>query len=133
MSGDFSNQIIFIDQTHFHPHGFVNCQLCHTLSLENPREIVEKQMNPHVTVWCEFCSGGINRPFFLENAFGQAISVNGACYLDMIIQFLVPNLQDIEMDVICFQLDGATCRRARETIQFLHESFPVCIIPCFGD
>ena len=53
---------------------------------------VEKQMHQQrVTVWCGFWSGGIIGPFF-ENAPGQAITVNGVRYRDMIIQFFVPKL-----------------------------------------
>ncbi|XP_078047551.1 uncharacterized protein LOC144475472 [Augochlora pura] len=101
---------------------------------ENPQVIVEKQMHPQrVTVWCGFWVGGIIGPFFFENAAGQAITVNGARYRDMIIQFFVPKLQDMDVDGMWFQQDGATCHTARETIQLLHESFPGRVISRFGD
>ncbi|EFN87925.1 hypothetical protein EAI_17175, partial [Harpegnathos saltator] len=101
-------------------------QNCRIWGSENPRVIVEKQMHPQrVIVWCGFWAGGIIGPFFFENAAGQAITVNGARYRDMIIQFFVSKLQDMDVDDMCFQQDdGATCHTARETIQLLHESFP---------
>ncbi|EFN78794.1 hypothetical protein EAI_16705, partial [Harpegnathos saltator] len=86
-----------------------------------------------VTVWCGFWAGGIIGPFFFENAAGQAITVNGARYCDMINQFFVSKLQDIDVDDMWFQQDGATCHTARETIQLLHESFPGRVISRFGD
>lgn len=134
VDADFSNKIIFSDEAHFHLDGFVNRQNCRIWGSENPRVIVEKQMHPQrVTVWCGFWAGGIIGPFFFENAADQAITVNGARYRDMIIQFFVPKLQDMDVDDMWFQQDGATCHTARETIQLLHESFPGRVISRFGD
>ena len=96
--------------------------------------IVEKQIHPQsVTVWCGFWAGGIIGPFFFENVAVQAIAVNGARYRDMIIQIFVPKLQDMDVDDMWFQQDGATCHTARKTIQLLHESFPGRVISRFGD
>ena len=56
-------------------------------------------MHPQrVTVWCGFWAGSIIGPFFFENVAGQAITVNGARYCDIIIQFFVPKLQDMDVD-----------------------------------
>lgn len=91
-------------------------------------------MHPHhVIVWCGFWAGGFIGPFFFENAAGQGLTINGACYCDMITQFFVPKLQDKDVDNIWFQQDSATCHTARETIQLLHESIPGHVISCFGD
>ncbi|CAK9806866.1 hypothetical protein ANTPLA_LOCUS5061 [Anthophora plagiata] len=51
----------------------------------------------------------------------------------MIIQCFVPKLQDMYVNDMWFQQDGTTCYTARETIQLLHESFPVRVISRFGD
>ncbi|EFN87456.1 hypothetical protein EAI_00394, partial [Harpegnathos saltator] len=112
-------------EPHFHLDGLVNRQNCRIWGSENPRVIVEKQTHPQrVIVWCGFWVGGIIGPFFFDAA-GQAITVNGARYRDMIIQFFVPKLQDMDVDDMWFQQDSATCHTARETIQLLsHESFP---------
>lgn len=46
----------------------------------------DDQIHPqHVTFWCGFWAGGIIGPFF-ENEAGQAITVIGAHYRDMIIK-----------------------------------------------
>ena len=50
----------------------------------------------------------------------------------MIIQFCVPQLQDMDVNM-WFQQDGATCHTPREIIQLLHESFPGLVISRFGD
>lgn len=58
---DFSNEIIFRHEAHFHQDGANNRQNFRIWSSENPREIVEKHMHTErVTVWCRFCSGFIN-------------------------------------------------------------------------
>ncbi|EFN77407.1 hypothetical protein EAI_14538, partial [Harpegnathos saltator] len=101
------NKISFSDEAYFHLGAIVNRQNCRIWGLENPRVIVEKQMHPQ-----------------RENVAGQAITVNGFRYRNMIIQFFVPKLQDIDVDDMWFQQDGAKCHTARETIQLLHESFP---------
>ncbi|EFN76657.1 hypothetical protein EAI_15297, partial [Harpegnathos saltator] len=77
---------------------------CSMWDSENLPVIVEKQMHPQrVTVWCGFWAEGIIGSFFFENAAGQAITVNGAHYHDMIIQFFVPKLQDMDVDDMWFQ------------------------------
>ena len=42
VDADFSNKIIFSDETHFYLDDFVNCQNCQIWGLENPLVIVEK-------------------------------------------------------------------------------------------
>ncbi|VDK34597.1 unnamed protein product [Taenia asiatica] len=49
---------------------------------------------------------------------GQAIIANDFRY-SMIIQFVVPTLQEMDVDGMQLQQDGA-----RETIQLLYEPFP---------
>ena len=60
--------------------------------------IREKQMHlQRVTVWCGFWTGGIIGPYFFENEAGQVATVNGARYRDMITQFFLPKLDDIDV------------------------------------
>ena len=71
-------------------------------------------------------------PYFFENDADQAATVNGVRYRDMITQFFLPKLDDINVANIWFQ-DDATCHRANETIQLLHETFPGRVLSRFGD
>ena len=65
---------------------------------EKPRVISEKQMHPQrVTVWCGFWAGDIIEPYFFENEIGQAATVNGTRYRDMITQFFLPKFDDIDV------------------------------------
>lgn len=94
---------------------------------------VKKQSIYYVSLFAaDFGAGGFIGPFFFENIAGQAITVNGASYRD-IIQFFMPKLQEMDVDDIWFQPDGAACHTARETIQLLHESLPGRVISRFGD
>ena len=54
----------------------------------------------------------------------QAATVNSARYRDMITQFFLPKLDDIDVADMWFQQDDATCHTANKTIQLLHEIFP---------
>ena len=65
-----------------------------------------------------------HRPYFFENEAGQTATVNGARYRNMITQFFLPKLDDIDVANMWFQQDNATCYIANETIQLLHETFP---------
>lgn len=60
--------------------------------------ISEKQMHlQRVTVWYAFWTTGIIGLYFFENKAEQAATINGARYGDMIIQFFLPKLSDIDM------------------------------------
>lgn len=56
-----------------------------------------------------------------ENDVGKAITVNGERYRTMITDFFWPKLNDINVDDMWFQQDGATCHTADATINILHE------------
>jgi len=55
-------------------------------------------MHPQrVTVWCGFWAKGIIGPYFFENETCQAVTVTGARYRDMIKQFFVSKLDDVDV------------------------------------
>ena len=72
-------------------------------------------------------------PYFFEIEAGASVSVNGLRYRTMINEFLWPKLEDMDMDDVCFQLDGATYYKSGETIGFLREKFPSRVISRNGD
>ncbi|XP_075149032.1 uncharacterized protein LOC142222665 isoform X2 [Haematobia irritans] len=124
----FSKKIIFSDEAHFHLSGFVNKQN------ENPRVIVEKPMHPQrVTVWCGLWACGIIGPYFFQNEAGQAVTVNGVRYREMITNFLGPELEDMDVDDMWFQQDGATCHTANATMVLLRNKFNGRVISRNGD
>lgn len=88
VDADFSNKIIFSDEGNFHFDDYLNRQNCCFWGSENP---IKKQMPAQlVTV---LVLGDKIELFFVENAAGQALTVNGAHYSDMMIQFLCLNFK----------------------------------------
>lgn len=129
VDADFSQKIIFSDEAHFHLGGFVNKQNCRIWAAENPRTIVEKPLYPQkVTVWCAFFANGIIGPYFFENDTGNSVTVTGERYRAMIVNFLWPQLNAIDVEDLWFQQDGATCHTANATMALLNEKFPGRII-----
>ena len=85
------------------------------------------------TVWCGFWAGGVIGPYFFENDAGNAVTVNGVRYRNMITEFLWPQLDGMDMEGMWFQQDGATCHTACETMELLREKFPGRVISRNGD
>lgn len=132
--GDFSHKIIFSDEAHFHLNGYVNKQNSRLWGTENPRIIHEKPLHTQrATVWCGFWAGGVIGPYFFENEAGDAVTVTGERYRNMIMEFLWPQLEGMEFEDMWFQQDGATSHTARETIALLSEKFPARLISRNGD
>ena len=77
-----------------------------------------------VTAWCGFWAGGIIGPYFFESEAGATVSVNGLRYRTMVNTFLWTELEDMDVDDVYFQQDGARCHTDGETIGLLREKFP---------
>ena len=104
VDADFSSKVKCSDVAHFHLGGFVNRQNFRIWDSDNPHVIVEKQMHPQrVTIWCGFPAGCIIGPYFFENEAGQTVTATSARYHDMITQFLLPKLDDIDGANMWFQ------------------------------
>src|SRR5215469_12205854 len=130
----FSKKIIFSDEAHFHLSVFVNKQNCRIWANVNPSVIVEKPMHlQRVTVWCGLWAGGFIGPYFFQNDAGQAVTVNGVRYREMITNFLWPELEDMDVDDMWFQQDGDTCHTANETKALLRDKFNGLVISHGGD
>ncbi|EFN81170.1 hypothetical protein EAI_00691, partial [Harpegnathos saltator] len=102
-------KIIFSDEAHFWMNGYVNKHNCRILHDAKPHEVRQVAMHPQkVTVWCGSWAGGVIGPYFFENDVGVAITVNGERYRTMITNFFWPKLNDMDVDDMWFQQDGAT-------------------------
>ena len=77
-----------------------------------------------VTVWFGFWARGTMGPYFFENEAGAAVSLNGSHYRTMINEFLWPKLEDMNVEDVYFQQDGATCQTNGETVGLVREKFP---------
>ena len=131
---DFVNNLIMTDEAHFHLSGFVNKQNCRFWASENPKEVHERPLHTaKVTVWCGITSSRIIGPYFFEDDNGDAISVNGHRYRQMIQEYLLPEIRDNNTENTFFQQDGATAHTAAATMQMLKVIFPNRLISRFGD
>ena len=64
---------------------------------------------------------------------GNAVTVNGVCYRNMITKFLWPQLDGMDMEDMWFQQDGGNCHTAPETTELLRENFRGRVISRNGD
>ncbi|GFU04981.1 putative DD41D transposase [Trichonephila clavipes] len=91
-------------------NGYVNKQNCRIWSEANPQVYVETPLHPEkLTVWCALWVAGIIGPYFFKNDEGHNVTVNGDRYRAMITNFLIPELNNHDVQELWFQQDGATC------------------------
>ena len=81
-----------------------------------------------VTVWCALWADGIIGPYFFKIEAGHNITVNGERYRAIINDFFVPDLDDVDVDDLWFQQDGATYHTANEKDNYLKKTFGERII-----
>lgn len=118
--------LIMTDEAHFYLDGNVMKQNCRIWGTERPTEVVFRQgQSAHVTVWCGVASWGIVGPYFFEER-GKVVTVTGARYRRMLQEFLIPHLQqnDINVRDVWFQQDGAGAHTAAPTLTLLKSVFP---------
>lgn len=124
------------DEAHFHLSGSVNKQNFRFWSATNPQELHERPLHsPKVTVWCAISELGVWGPYFFEED-GLTVTVNGDRYLDMLNNFLRPqlnNLNDNQRENLWFQQDGATSHTTRRALNLLQEMFPNKVVSLRGD
>lgn len=120
----FYRKILFSDEAHFWLNGYVNKQNCRIWSETNPGHYLETPLHPlKLTVWCGIHANGIIGPYVFRNEEGATVTVNGVRYRHMLNTFLFPKLQELNIDNLWFQQDGATCHTANETINLLKGQF----------
>ncbi|CAK1581307.1 unnamed protein product [Parnassius mnemosyne] len=123
------------DEAHFHLSGYVNCQSYRFWGTENPRVIHEKPLHPlkvarHGALFTLEKSSG---HFFFEDAADLTVTVNGDRYRAMIHEFLLHQLDELGLEGMWFQQDGATAHTARAKTYILGQAFPGRLISRFGD
>ncbi|GFW02133.1 putative transposable element [Trichonephila clavipes] len=69
---------------------------------------------------------------FFKNDEGHNVTVNGDRYRAMITNFVIPELNNHDVQELWFQQDGATCHTARATIDLLKDTLGDRLISRFG-
>jgi hypothetical protein len=95
--------------------GFMNKQNCRYWAPNNPHECQQRlPHNAKVTAWCSICSHGINGPPFFKNAGRRhTVTLNTEWYKVIMETFLQNWLYPCQVDLVCFQQDGATAHMAQ--------------------
>ena len=113
-NSDFDRKVIFSDEAHFWLNGFGNKQNMRQTD-SNPHVLHESSLHAEkITVWCDLCAGGVIGPYFFRD--DRHVTVSGNCYISMI--YFWPQLDDMELEDMWFQQDGATSHTANVTIYF---------------
>lgn len=130
---EFHRKIIFSDEAHFWLNGFVNKQNMRYWSGENPHVLHESPLHPQkITVWCGLHAGGVIGPYFFVDDNDRHVTVNGQRYRAMITDYFWPELEDMDLDDMWFQQDGATSHTAHATIDLLKSKYGERVISRHG-
>jgi len=135
LTEDANAVVIMSDEAHVHLNGFVNKQNCRFWAAENPRELHQRPLHSSkATVRCGVSKVGIVDPYFFEEG-ETAVSVTSARYIDMLDNFLHPELQrcGVNMREMWFQQDAATAHTARVSMKVVRRMFPQHVISRFGN
>ena len=86
--------------------------------------LLEIPLHPQkVTVWCGFPAGGVIGQYFFVDDNDRHVAVNGERYRAMLKDYLWPELDELDINDMWFQPDGATSHTARVTIDLLKGKF----------
>ena len=122
-NSNFNQTLIMSDEAHFELNGCVNKQSIRFWTEENPKETIEISLHSErVTVWCGIVEHRIIGPYFFEDGNGQTVTVNGQRYNDMINDFLIPKVNEMNVIDPYFQQDGVTCHTTRLNMEILRQS-----------
>ena len=89
----------------------------HTYSMSHHR------IRKKITVWCGLWAGGVIVPYFFHDDQDGHVSVNGNLYRSMISEYFWPKLDDVDLEDMWFQQDGAKSHTVNATINLLETNF----------
>ena len=90
----------------------------------DPNVLLEIPLHPQkVTVWSGFHAGGVIGRYFFVDENDRHVTVNGEHYRAMLEDYLWPQLDELDINDMWFQQDGATSHAARVTIDSLKCKF----------
>lgn len=131
---DWLDTILWTDEAHFTLTGQVNSRNCVIWANENPHAFVQTPLHDQkVTVWCGVTSHCMLGPYFFDeignDGEAHTVTVNGNRYLQMLQEFVVPQLQQRNLlDETTFMQDGAPPHTPRLVKIFLQSHFGERII-----
>ena len=115
-----SERVIFSDEATFFLSRKVNRHSTWILGSQNPHALIEMEYDsPKVNVFCAVSRRRVFGPFFFAED-----SVTGKVCLDMLENWLMPQLTDEEVQVYIYQQDGAPPHWHKEVRGYLNEHLP---------
>lgn len=116
----FYKKIIFTDESTFTTNGIVSSQNCRYWSDENPhfRIVTNSQRYKKVNVWCAIRCDKIIGPYFFDT------NLNQHSYLNVLENFFLPAMEDVNLEDFHFQQDGCPAHSTRLITNFLNQHFP---------
>lgn len=117
---DILDKVIWTDEASFKLNGRINRHNSVYWSLENPHEILTKEVNaPGITVWGGLTSNGLIGPFFFDG------TVNALNYEEMLQTKLWPMFEHHhDVQNLFFQQDGAPPHYGNNVRKWLDVHFP---------
>ena len=80
-----------------------------------PHVLYESSLNPKkIKVLCGLWAGGVIGPYFFRDDEGQHVTVNENRYRSMIIEYFWPQMDDMDLEDMWFQQNGATSHTTNE-------------------
>ena len=92
------------------------------------RKTLKRMFKNHFILLKLLWAGGIIGPYVFWDEAGNNVTVNGVPYRDMIQNFFISRLEEMNIAYMFFQRDGATCHTPRDTINLLRQTFADKII-----
>jgi hypothetical protein len=114
------------DEAHYHLSGCVNKQNFLYWAEENPQQLHQWPLHSaRVTVWCGVANFRVTGPYFFEDEDGHAVTVTSTCYIEMLWNFLTPELSchGNELLTTWFQQDGTAAHTVRASMEVVREMF----------
>lgn len=84
-----------------------------------------------MTAWCAISSEVIIGPYFFKKS-NLVVTTNNGPYVNMIQEFLEPQLQQINLGLLWFQQDGVTTHTPRNSMTVLREMCLGYLISMYG-
>jgi hypothetical protein len=125
---NFHKRILFSDECTFSTNGVVSSQNCRFWSRDNPNFKINtrNQRYRKVNVWCGMLINKIIGPYFFDE------NLNQHSYLSMLRNFLIPSLQDVNLENIYYQQDGCPAHSTLLVRAWLDQQFPERWIGRYG-
>ena len=105
------------EDAHFWLSGYVNNQNCRFWSEDQPEALQKLPIHSEkVTVWCGLKVNGIIRQRFFKDSVNSNKTVNDEHYREIISNFFLPKMQELDLHDKWFQLEAATCHTLRVSV-----------------